>query len=56
MKKLLVYFLIATLFLAIWYFRGMPQTLKKPLGKIVGWTILALWLYLIFRYGRFRLS
>lgn len=56
MKKLLIYFSIALLFLVIWYFRGMPEALKKPIGKIIGWVLLMLWLYLVFRYGSFRFS
>lgn len=54
MKRLLVFFLIGFVLLCIWYFRGMPQQLKSPVGKMMGWACLLLWLYLLIKYGSFR--
>jgi len=50
MRKLLPYLLILFVILFSWYYKGMPQKLKKGFGRLLAVLIVVLWVYVLLKY------
>ncbi|WP_377613142.1 MULTISPECIES: hypothetical protein [Olivibacter] len=50
MKKLLPFLLILFVALFSFYYKGMPEKLKKGFGRVLVVAIVVFWVYLLLKY------